>query len=276
MSARFDRFIGVDFSGGQKAGDAIWVAEGSAGNGGLAIDELRRARDLPQGGQDRATALAALRRHLADRDNALVGLDFPFSLPGELIDAQDWPGFARAFATDYPDAEQFRESCRRRTGGKELKRRTDRRTATPFCAYHLRLSRQTDWGIAEVLAPLAEDDRVAIVPMLRKPGASVTLAETCPASTLKRLDCYRPYKGRDPALTASRREILHRLRREGLWLDDELAARTLEDRGGDALDALVAAVTIWRVAGMPGEPFEPRDDIDALEARVYAWPRSGV
>ena len=272
MSTRFDRFIGVDFSGGRSAGDAIWIAEGFAGNGGLTIDSLRRARDLPEGSQDRTAALTALRSHLACREDALVGLDFPFSLPGELIDAPDWSGFARDFTTRHPDAEQFRESCRQRTGGKELKRRTDRRTATPFCAYNLRLYRQTYWGIAAVLAPLVGNGRVAIVPMQRRPGASVTLAETCPASTLKRLDCYRPYKGRDPALAVSRRNILDRLRREGMRIDDELSTSAIEDRGGDALDALVAAMTMWRVARMPGDPFQPRDDIDALEARVYAWP----
>ena len=276
MSPRFDRFIGVDFSGGRKAGDAIWIAEGVAGSGGLTIDSLRRARDLPQGGQDRAAALAALRGHLASREGALIGLDFPFSLPGDLIDAPDWPGFARDFTTRHPDAEQFRASCRRRTGGKELKRRTDRRTATPFCAYNLRLYRQTYWGIAAVLAPLVGNGRVAIVPMQRQPGASVTLAETCPASTLKRLDCYRPYKGRDPALTVSRRGILDRLRREGLRIGEALAACAVEDRGGDALDAVIAAMTMWRVAGMPGDPFQPRDEIDALEARVYAWPLEGA
>ena len=268
----FERFLGVDFSGARHAGRAIWVAEGSPRDGGLKINHLRRASDLPGGSADRTAALTALRAHLAHRENALIGLDFPFSLPGELLDAPDWVGFARGFMGRYPDPEAFREACQRRTGGKELKRRTDRRTATPFCAYNLRLYRQTYWGIAQVLAPLSEEARVAIVPVLDRPGASATLAETCPASSLKRLDCYRPYKGREPALATARRAVLDRLKHEGLRCSDAIADKTVKDIGGDALDALIAAMTMWRVATMPGARFSARDAIDAVEARVFAWP----
>lgn len=272
MKARFGRFIGVDFSGARDAGKAIWIAEGCPVDGGLEIERLRRASDLPDGGTDRSAALIALRTHLADQDNALIGLDFPFSLPGELVDAPDWAGFARGFAGRYSDPEAFRDACRGRTGGKELKRRTDRRTATPFCAYNLRLYRQTYWGIAQILSPLATDSRVAIVPVLDRPGASATLAETCPASSLKRLDCYRPYKGREPALVEARRSILGRLEREGLRCSDAIGSTAVEDSGGDALDALIAAMTMWRVANVRGARFQARDTIDALEARVFAWP----
>ena len=268
----FERFLGVDFSGARHAGRAIWVAEGSPKDGGLQINHLRRASDLPGGSADRTAALTALRAHLAHRENALIGLDFPFSLPGELLDAPDWVGFARGFMGRYPDPEAFREACQRRTGGKELKRRTDRRTATPFCAYNLRLYRQTYWGIAQVLAPLSEEARVAILPVLDRPGASATLAETCPASSLKRLDCYRPYKGRDPSLAKARRAILDRLKREGLHCADAIGNKAVEDIGGDALDALIAAVTMWRVSMTPGTQFSARDTVDALEARVFAWP----
>lgn len=272
MTARFERFLGVDFSGARDAGKAIWIAEGYPVDGGLAVGHLRRASDLPDAGTDRTAALAALRIHLAGRNNALIGLDFPFSLPGELVDAPDWGGFARLFTSRYPDPEAFREACRRRAGGKELKRRTDRRTATPFCAYNLRLYRQTYWGIAQVLAPLCEDTQIAIVPVLDRSGASATLAETCPASSLKRLECYRPYKGRDPALATARRAILDRLEREGLGCTDAIGKTAVEDIGGDALDAIIAAVTMWRVAMTPGTQFSARDSVDALEARVFAWP----
>lgn len=269
MTARYSRYLGVDFSGARNAGNAIWVAEGIPDAGGLAIDRLRRAPDLPKGGTDRATALTALREFLAVQENALTGLDFPFSLPCALVDAPDWASFASAFARRYPDPEAFREDCRRRTGGKELKRRTDRRTATPFCAYNLRLYRQTYWGIASVLAPLLDDERIAIPPVLVRQDAGSTLAETCPASTLKRLDCYRPYKGPDESLKAARQAIVDRLRHEGLHCDRSITDTAVADTGGDALDAIIAAMTMWRVADAD---LGPRDRIDALEARVFAWP----
>lgn len=271
MTTRFARFLGVDFSGARNAGNAIWIAEGVPDADGLSIQHLRQARNLPNGGADRAKALAALRSHLAVQDNALTGLDFPFSLPRELVDKPDWAGFARDFAQRYPYPEAFREDCRRRTDGKELKRRTDRQTATPFCAYNLRLYRQTYWGVAAVLAPLLDDDRVAIPPVLERRDAPSTLAETCPASTLKRLDCYRPYKGRDETLKAQRRAILDRLRQEGLRCEKAIAETALTDTGGDALDAIIAVLTMWRVADTD---LGPRDRTDALEARVFAWPEA--
>ncbi len=272
MTARFARFHGVDFSGARNAGTAIWIAEGTPVDCGLRIEHLRRARDLPDGGTDRTAALSALRAHLAVQDSALIGLDFPFSLPGDLVDAPDWTAFARRFARRYPDPEAFRDDCRQRAGGRELKRRTDRRTATPFCAYNLRLYRQTYWGIAEVLAPLAEESRVAILPVLERPGAVSALAETCPASTLKRLGCYRPYKGREDSLKWAREAIFDRLEREGLGCPGGLRRMAVADTGGDAIDAIIAAMTMWRVSGAPSADFGPRDRIDALEARVFAWP----
>ncbi len=272
MNPQFGRFLGVDFSGARDAGNTIWVAEGAEADGRLIVHGLCRARDLPGGGADRSRALSALRSHLAVQDNALVGLDFPFSLPQQLIDAPDWPTFARTFTSRYSDAQAFRADCRGRTDGRELKRRTDRRTKTPFSAYNLRLYRQTYWGVAAVLAPLAEDRRMAIAPVLERPDASCTLAECCPASSLKRLDCYRPYKGRGDGLRASRAAILGRLQDEGVSCDGALEDMAISDIGGDALDAVVAAATMWRVAGRTGADLNRRDDIDALEARVFAWP----
>lgn len=274
MSRRYRRFLGVDFSGARNAGNTIWIAEGSEIGGRLEIDRLCRARDLPGGAPDRAPALSALRAHLADRDSALVGLDFPFSLPGDLIDAPDWLDFALGFAARYPDAETFRDDCRRRTNGREHKRRTDREAETPFSAYNLRLYRQTYWGIADVLAPLAEDRRIAIAPMLERSGAHCTLAESCPASSLKRLGCYRPYKGRGAAFQASRMRILDRLREEGLTCNGALKDTAVADIGGDGLDAIIAATTMWRIAKEPPSHMTCRDRVDALEARVFAWPVS--
>lgn len=279
MTGPFRRLVGVDFSGARDAGNRIWIAEGSPQNGRLVLDRLHRARDLPGGGAARTPALAALRAYLADQVGALVGLDFPFGLPEALVEEPDWRAFADGFARRHADAGSFRNSCRRRSDGREWKRRTDREAKTPFAAYNLRLYRQTYWGIAGVLAPLlAADrtDRVAIAPVLMRPGASVTLAEVCPASSLKRLGCYGPYKGYGGRRRMAREAILGRLVLEGLSVNGEMAEIIAADIGGDALDAVVAAATGWRLAGSSIADLEPRDAIDALEARVYAWPVDGM
>ena len=272
MNRPFRRYLGVDFSGARNAGNTIWIAEGSDAGGRLAIDDLRRACDLPGGAVDRETALHALRDHLAGQHGAVVGLDFPFSLPDRLVDAPDWPIFAGGFAARYPEPALFREDCRRRSGGLELKRRTDRETRTPFCAYNLRLYRQTYWGIARILAPLAEDPRIGIATVLDRPYARCTLAETCPASSLKRLGLYRPYKGRGDGLREWRAAILDRLLKEDVVCDGALRETAIADTGGDGLDAIIAAATMWRIARDSEKDLTARDRIDALEARVFAWP----
>ena len=42
---------------------------------------------------------------------------------------------------------------------------------------------------------------------------------------------------------------------------------------GDALDAIIAAMTMWRVVWRDQTALAARDSVDAIEARVYAWPR---
>ncbi|NNG02973.1 MAG: hypothetical protein HKM95_02600 [Inquilinus sp.] len=272
MNPRFSEFIGVDFSGAVDAGRRLWVAIGHPEGDRLALRQLMRGSDLPDSGTARERALAALAAFLAGRERALIGCDFPFSLPRELIAAPDWLSFATGFAAAYPDPEVFRQGCRARSADGERRRRTDRETGTPFAAYNLRLYRQTYWGISRVLAPLAAESAVGIAPMHRHGTATTVVVESCPASTLKRLGRYRPYKGRGPALAGVRRSILAVLEDAGLACPEALAAEAIGDPGGDALDAIIAATAVWRTIGAEGRDLAPRDAVDALEARVYDWP----
>ena len=275
MKPRFAEFVGVDFSGAVDAGRHLFVAIGRPEGARLALHTLLRGDALPGGGAGREAALAALVAFLADRERALIGCDFPFSLPAELIGATDWASFAAGFAADYPDPEAFRDACRRRAPGRERRRRTDRESGTPFAAYNLRLYRQTYWGIARVLAPLAALPGIGIAPMLR-PGVSGTvLVESCPATTLKRLGLYRPYKGRGDGPADMRRTILARLEAEGLACPAGPAALAVADPAGDALDAAIAMTAVWRSIGDEGRNLTPRDAVDSIEARVYDWPPPG-
>ena len=78
---------------------------------------------LPGSAVDRTTALAALRSFIAGMPDAIIGCDFPFSLPRNHIGAASWPDFIDGFR--HADALTFYEHCRRASGGKEPKRATD-------------------------------------------------------------------------------------------------------------------------------------------------------
>ena len=243
--------------------------------GALAVESCRPALALPGGGAMRASALPALVRHLQRLGPAIVGCDFPFSLPvglpGAFVDGADWRGFVAAFPDRFRNAEAFRDACRAATGGRELRRLCDVEAKVPFCAWNLRLYRQTWHGIAGLLRPLALDGEVAVLPMDEPAADRLWLAEICPASFLKRLKLYEPYKGRAAAHRTMRAEILRRLVADRLLaLPSPALERTLiDDPGGDALDSVIAAVATWR--NWRDGVFEegPRSAAEALEGRVY-------
>jgi hypothetical protein len=267
-----DRHIlGVDFSAAAAAGKTIWIAEGRDRRGCLAVDTCRPALALPGGGAMRAGALAALVRHLRHAGPAVVGCDFPFSLPLEFVAAPDWRGFVAAFPERFRSAEAFRDSCRAVTGGAERRRLCDVEAKVPFCAWNLRLYRQTWHGIAELLRPLVLEGDVAVLPMDKPRADALWLVEICPASFLKRVRLYEPYKGRAAAHRAMRAEILRRLVADRLLASPAPALeRTLvDDPGGDALDAVIAAVATWRNWRDGVFDERPRTATEALEGRVY-------
>ena len=268
MSPSFGRVLGIDFSGARDAGLRTWIAIGRPSNGRLLVSRVMAAKQLASGGVDRDVSLAALRQFLSTADRSIAGLDFPFSLPADLLGGRDWPTFAADFVQRWPDAEAFREDCMRQTGGREIKRLCDREARTPFAAYNLRLYRQTYFGIAHLLAPLARDGKVRIAPLMSPPRASTTLVEACPASLLKRLDTYPSYKGRTPAHAEARRRILNRMGENGVMPSAEVADVAVNQPGGDALDAIAAALCAWRAA-MDPQSLKPREGRDAVEGRVY-------
>ncbi|MDE0060525.1 MAG: DUF429 domain-containing protein [Defluviicoccus sp.] len=262
------RVIGVDFSGARHAGDHIWIAVGTQQAGRLTLDDCLPARELYGGARDREAALAALRDFLAGERRAAAGLDFPFSLPRSLIEETAWEDFLRGFFTRYPDPESLRAECRRAAGGRELKRCTDAEAKVPFSAYNLRLYRQTHAGIGGVLRPLVESGAARVIPMQAPASGKILLAETCPASLLKRLDLYVSYKGRGQVLRDSRMKLMNTLINNGLLNkpDKPVWNRIIDDRGGDALDAVLAAVA---AANLPRPRRAASDPVERIEGRIY-------
>lgn len=266
-----DRIVGIDFSGAAAAGAAIWIAEARLDDGRVRIESCRPAAALPASHRDRDRCLPALVAHIGQLRRAIIGCDFPFSLPATMIEAPDWRAFALAFGERFPSAQAFLEDCRRRGNGREIRRACDRDSRVPFAAYNLRIYRQTYHGIRDFLAPLVRDGVAVVRPMETANGELPWVVETCPASTLKHADLYPSYKGASTAAREARRRIVRGLVRYGLLspLPPFLQRLAIENTGGDALDSMIAAAATGRayLAGAFAQPVLHTHE--HLEGRVY-------
>ncbi len=269
--------FGVDFSGARDAGRHIWVARLRLEEARLRIEACVRAADLPGGGEGREPALAALRDLVARTPGGTFGLDFPFGIHLDLVRtifgfATTWKTFVLAFREEFPDPEQFRSKCRAVASGRgELRRSTDNeKYRTPFSPYNLRLYRQTWHGIAGLLEPLLRDGAVSVLPMAPLPGEKPCLVEVCPASTLLREGIAASYKGLKPEHRDARELILRHVRDQlRIEVPDAVAARVVEDAGGDALDSILAAWAAFRALADPATYSPEVQETHRLEGRVY-------
>jgi hypothetical protein len=240
--------FGVDFSGATDAGRKIWIAAGRVDGHTLRIDTCRCGETLPGSSRERAHALGALRTLVGEVGPSIFGLDFPLSLPEPLLQSQSWARFVCAFARRYPSPQAFRGACLAAASGKELKRVTDRESKTPFSPYNLRLYRQTYYGLRDLIEPLVRARLASVLPMQRPQPDRPWLIEICPASTLKQLYLYTPYKGRQPQHQAARASIVRAIRQIGpVRLSRPVASSVVADPEGDALDSVIAALAVYRV-----------------------------
>jgi hypothetical protein len=239
------RVLGVDFSGANDAGRKIWIAEGKRSRGNrLTLTDLRPAAELPDSGITPGPAIAALARHIVQERDTIVGCDFPFTLPKAVMDAP-WKKFAADFPKRFADPDIFRAWALGRADGREIRRAADREAKTPFNSYNLRIYRQTWWGIAHLISPLFTSGQAIVRPFQALPGMPIPiLLEACPACLLKRISFYPAYKGRGGKHRTERQAILRKLVSLG-FLTAPLPAVEgvlLENSGGDALDAVIAAI----------------------------------
>jgi hypothetical protein len=251
----FERIYGVDFSGAKLAGDAIWVAEVLPRRRPprLRLSSLRSLTALA-GTPERGPALRHLVGMIRASENALWGFDFPFGLPVELFpDGTTW---AEQFAFLHEwadDAYGCGLECVRRAvellQRKHIMRASDREARTPFDTFHYRLIYQTFFGMRDVVNPLRQTPGTAVLPFqYRKlPRAKRVVVECCPASVLKRAKVpHQNYKQPTGGpLTRKRRLTRHAILD---WLgsvvrfDDRFHRVMMRNPGGDALDAVIAAV----------------------------------
>lgn len=247
------RVHGVDFSGAANAGKKIWITSGVIEDCALRIEDCRRAEALPRSRKDRDQCLTALRDFIRREHASVFGLDFPFALPRELIKENSWEDFVLSFPDRYPNPEEFRKTCRAGAHNRELRRVTDKESDTPFSPYNLRLYRQTYFGIRDVLGPLVQDHLVCVLPMQSVLPGRPWILEVCPASTLKRQNLYKPYKGGSKKHYAARMRILEALEGTGVLPVPEPTLRPsiLDNRDGDALDSVIAAFATFRALRNP-------------------------
>lgn len=206
---------------------------------------------------------------IAKSPDALFGCDFPFGLPEFLMQSRNWLEFAGEFDRQFPLPEDFREHCRKLANGTERRRACDSEARVPFAAYNLRIYRQTFYGIRDVLAAAIARKAAAIIPMQEYAPDRAWIVEACPASTLKSLGLYRPYKGTDRSHRAHRRRILDRFQEIGLIanVEGKLRKLLLADPGGDALDSVIAAAATAR-AYRNGTLIKPPSPLELVEGRI--------
>jgi len=264
---------GIDFSGAKDAGDKIWIARGVPEGGKLFVSECCKAGDLSNSGSRLEDCLPALVNLINSNGNAAFGFDFPFGVPAPMITAKTWEEFVLAFPEKYKSPEEFRESCRQAETGRELKRRTDRENHTPFSPYNLRLFRQTYYGISDVLLPLVRDGGACILPFQEAVAGKPWILEICPASSLKRLMEKRvpPYKGRKGSCRENRSQILADVMKAGVILGQtaEIKDKIIADKGGDALDSIIAAMATFNAIRNTDSLFPNDNGYWKIEGYVY-------
>jgi Protein of unknown function (DUF429) len=279
----FNSIYGVDFSGAKLAGQNTWVARLEP-----TAEKRRRPRhtltslvrlERECGSAERSTALPYLVQMIANSDAALWALDFPFGLPIEVMGGQaGWPAqFDLLRAWGHDDYGVGLECVRRAQAlglPKHIRRLTDVEAKAPFDPYHYRIIYQTFYGMRDVLDPLRRRRHTAILPFQyrRLQSARRVVVEACPASTLKLLGLpHQNYKQPEGGKLAARRLRNRRVILSGLseyvQITDAQRRAIMRNGGGDALDAVVAAVgavRAWqtadhrRVARHPRYPREGR------------------
>lgn len=278
--------LGIDFSAAQDAAARCWLTRIDVAPESIRVARPVQVKSLPtidaeasadslaldpRDGTPRAAAHAKLVASLVAWQPRAIGIDLPLSLPRALIPDDDWLRFITTQIGAFASAEAFREACWEAAGQRELRRATDLETHTPFSPYNLRMYRQTFFGLRDVVRPLVEAG-MRCVPLQRRSATDPMLIEVCPASTLKRLGLYAPYKGRAARNASNRRSIARslraRLKPTGMRFAQRLWSTVVADAGGDGLDSLLAALAAWH-ADQSGKLNLAASRLERIEGRVY-------
>lgn len=260
---RVRNYYGVDFSGARLAGDNIWVAHlvpasRERKNPRFVLVSLDRLSTLA-GTAERSTAHAHLVQLVLGSRLAVWGFDFPFGLPVELFPAgtrwpeqfeflHAWEDEAYACGLECVARARQLDVAHHRTA-MHCRRVTDVEAKAPFDTFHYRIIFQTFFGMRDVIDPLRRSKGTAVLPFQyrRLPAADRVVMECCPTSVLKKHGLpHQNYKQPaggplHPKRKRTRHTILAALA-ERVEIDDRFRRVIMRNGGGDALDAVIAAV----------------------------------
>lgn len=262
---------GIDFSGGRSGGKRSWVSSGTLEDGSLKIDDCRTASELAGSGTQLDTFLEALVEWIREQGFCAIGMDFPFSIPADLIEEDTWEEFVRSFPKKYSSPDEFRMACQRKAPGEEKKRETDKAKDTPFSPYNLRIYKETYHGLADLLAPLVEAEAVSVLPIQEPETDKAWVFEVSPAATMKAEGQRQQYKGTTQEHRAARTRIIKQMQNSGTLTirAQGVLSSVLRDSGGDALDSVLSAYQVTQVL-LDGDRIIP-DELDGprVEGHVY-------
>ncbi|WP_094226673.1 hypothetical protein [Methanolobus psychrotolerans] len=269
-AGRTRRIYGVDFSGAKDAGRKIWISECVAEGDALFLLNCYPAYDLVPGKfKDRELCLSALCDLIVSSRNSVFGMDFPFSLPEQLMSGKDWYSFVSDFPCEYHSADEFRKAMQAAGGNTELKRLTDVEVKAPFSVYNLWVFKQTYHGICDVVRPLVMAGKVCVLPMQKPLNDKPWLMEICPASTLKSEGLYITYKGRSEKEKKTREHILDEMLCKGITIPEILREEIIHNKDGDALDSFIAAYATFRSVRKLGDIVGNLPDIYLREGYTF-------
>lgn len=242
MSAQ--RYVGVDFSGGSKAGKTLWIAEGREERKGEEL--LITACDSAEkrwGVIERDDVLARLSDFISGLGDATVALDFPFGPPKGVFEGETWQERINVIVNDCSDVEDFVSRCRERFEGNVLRLTETERGG--LCSYSPHIKYQTFHGISGVLAPLL-DSNVRFEPMGYGDGCT-TVLETYPAAVLSGIDGAERtgYKQKRYGAHETRRKNIESLDSTGVAFNGHNWLALCDD---NALDSVVATYAAWQTA----------------------------
>jgi len=252
QAMQFQAIYGVDFSGAKMAGRNAWVAGLVPKESRFALTELQSLGELC-GTDERDICLRGLVNRVLSSRYALWGMDFPFSLPLSLFEpTTTWQAQLDWVAAWPGDGPSLGRDCQTRGRAADsstaTRRLTDREARAPFGPYHYRIIHQTFHGMREVLLPLSRDDDTTVLPFGydRIAQAQRIVMEVCPSSTLRVLNLphqlYKQLDGKawEPQRKRNRERILELLG-ERIAISKEQRKCMMDNLGGDALDAVIAA-----------------------------------
>ena len=290
----FETFWGVDFSGAKLAGRNMWAARVEPRTPGGSHPPLATSRRRPSfvltalhrleslcGTAERREVLAFLVDMVQESEAALWGFDFPFGLPVELFPVgTGWPAqfdFLHEWGEEaYACGLECVRRTRELTGRLHIRRATDRDAKAPFDTFHYRIIYQTFYGMRDVVNPLRQSPGTAVLPFQYRKLARArrVVVECCPGSVLKKLGlAHQNYK--QPAggpLTRKRRRTRHAILAglEGLVrIGDRDRRVVMRNPGGDALDAVIAAVRAARAVAAADHDAIARHDRYRHEGHLY-------